>query len=182
MDGMVKEIAERLRGLREMSDYSVAEAAEGIGISEQAYLRYENAQDDIPVSIVNLAAKFYKIDMTELLTGTSPKLRDVCFVKAGEGLSVERYDEYEFQSLAYKFANRKIEPLLVTVSPKDDPQLVTHDGQEFNYLLEGRIKITINKAEYILEPGDSLYHNPQLPHKMVALDDKPAKFLTVILL
>ena len=120
--------------------------------------------------------------MTEILTGVSPKLRDVCLVKSGEGLKVERYDQYEFQSLAYKYAKRKIEPLLVTLIPNKSPELVSHKGQEFNYCLEGRMKVVVGKEEYLLESGDSLYFNSMIPHKMLAMDNKTAKFLTVILL
>ena len=88
--------------------------------------------------------------MTEILTGVSPKLRDVCLVRKGEGLSVERYDQYEFESLAYKYSGRKIEPLLVTLRPDQNPELVSHKGQEFNYCLEGRMKVIIGNDEYIL--------------------------------
>ena len=61
----------------------------------------------------------------------------------GEGPRVERYDQYEFQSLAYKYA-RKIEPLLVTLSPIRILRWF-HKGQEFNYCLEGRMKVVVGK-------------------------------------
>ena len=60
----------------------------------------------------------------------------------------------------------------MTLRPEQSPELVSHKGQEFNYCLEGRMKVTIGREEYILEPGDSLYFNPIKPHKMVSLDGK----------
>ncbi|HHU91023.1 MAG TPA: helix-turn-helix transcriptional regulator [Clostridiaceae bacterium] len=177
-----KDIATRVKGLRLLSGLSIEEVAKTFGVSATLYEQYEKGEDDIPVSLLNEISNYYGVDMTEILTGTSPKLRDVCYVKKGEGLRVERYDQYEFQSLAYKYAKRKIEPLLVTLIPGKDPELVSHKGQEFNYCLEGRMKVIVGQDEYILEPGDSLYFNPMILHKMLPLDNKEAKFLTVILL
>jgi len=182
MNEKVRDIAARIKGLRLLSGISEDEAAQKVGISTEEYQKYEKGEDDIPISILYEISDFYGVDLTEVLTGVSPKLHDVCYLKKGEGLKVERYDQYDFQSLAYKYANRKIEPLLVTLDETKDPQLVSHKGQEFNYCLEGKMKVIIGSEEYILEPGESLYFNSILPHKMLAMENKPAKFLTVILL
>lgn len=181
MNEKVKDIAARIKGLRLLMGITEEEAARVLNLSVAEYQKYETGEDDIPISLLYEVADFYHVDLTEILTGISPKLQDVCFVKAGEGLKVERYDQYDFQSLAYKYKNRKIEPLLVTLDAKNTPELVSHQGQEFNYCLEGTYKVVIGKAEYILEPGDSLYFNPIIPHKMVPVGDT-AKYITVILL
>lgn len=182
MNEKTKDIASRVKGLRLLTGRTVEEIAKVLDIRPSLYEQYENGEDDIPVSLMNELANYYEVDMTEILTGISPKLKDVCMVKKGEGLRVERYDQYEFQSLAYKYAGRKIEPLLVTLIPGKDPELVSHKGQEFNYCLEGRMKVIVGDQEYILEPGDSLYFNSMILHKMLPMDNKEAKFLTVILL
>lgn len=181
MNEKVKDIAARIKGLRLLAGIKEQEVAEVIDIPLEDYYKYENGEDDFPISILYEIADFYKVDLTEILTGVSPKLKDVCHVKKGEGLEAERYDQYKFQSLAYKYANRKIEPLLVTLNAESSPDLVSHKGQEFNYCLEGKMKVVVGDDEYILEPGDSLYFNPIIPHKMLAIDET-AKFLTVILL
>lgn len=178
----IKDIAARIKGLRLLEGLSTEEIAKVIGVPVGLYEQYESGQDDIPISLIYQLSDYYKVDMTEILTGVSPKLRDASLVKKGEGLQIERYDQYDIQSLAYKYSNRKIEPLLVTLNPDKNPELVTHKGQEFNYCLKGRMKVVVGKEEYILEPGDSLYFNPMKPHKMVALDGKEAQYITVILL
>ncbi|HBN84004.1 MAG TPA: transcriptional regulator [Clostridiales bacterium] len=182
MNEKVKDIAARIKGLRLIEGLSSEDVAKSIGLDVQEYMKYENGEDDMPISMLYAVSDFYHVDLTEILTGVSPKLRDVCYVKKGEGLKVERYDQYDFQSLAYKYANRKIEPLLVTLNPDNQPELVTHKGQEFNYCLEGLVKVVVGDSAYVLSPGDSLYFNPMIPHKMVTIDDKPAKYITVILL
>ena len=182
MNEKVKDIAARLKGLRLLSGCDEQEVALKLGLPLSEYQKYENGEDDIPVGTLYAIADFFGVDVTEILTGVSPKLHDVCFVKKNTGLKVERYDQYDFQSLAYKYSNRKIDPLLVTLNPKNSPEKVSHKGQEFNYCLEGRMMVIIGNEEYILEPGDSLYFNSVKPHKMIALDGKEAKYLTVILL
>lgn len=182
MHDKIKDIADRIKWLRLLTGFTEEEVAAQLNITHDSYVHYENGEDDIPISILYEIAGLYKVDLTDILTGVSPKLFEVCFVKKGEGLTVERLDQYEFESLAYKYAYRKIEPLLVTLNPDNNPDLVIHNGQEFNYCLEGKMKVIISSEEYELNPGDSLYFDSGKPHKMVALDGKPAKFLTVILI
>lgn len=182
MRDKLKDVANRIKGLRLLSGFSEDRVAGDLNIPLETYLKYENCEDDIPVSILYEIANLFEVDLTEILTGVSPKLHEASLVKRGEGLTVERLDEYAFESLAYKYAHRKIEPLLVTLLPENKPELVIHQGQEFNYCLEGRMKVIVGSREYVLEPGDSLYFDPGKPHKMVPLDGHPAKFLTVILL
>ncbi len=61
-----------------------------------------------------------------------------------------------------------MEPLLVTLEPHDDSnkeaELITHGGQEFNLCMEGTVKVVIGKHEFLLNPGDSLYFDPRIPH------------------
>ena len=59
--------------------------------------------------------------------------------------------------------------------------LNTHAGQEFNLVLEGRVEIHIGEKSLILNVGDSIYFNAQLPHGMRALDEKPMKMLAIIM-
>lgn len=182
MDNRVKVIASRIKGLRLLQEISQAEAAKALGLSLEEYVKFEDGLDDVPASLLYEIADFYNVDMTEILTGVSPKLRDVSLVKKGEGLRVERYDQYEFQSLAFKFANRKMEPFYVVLDPEKDPDFVSHKGHEFNFCLKGRMKVVIGKEEYVLEPGDALYFNSINPHKMLPLDGEKAEFLTIITL
>lgn len=183
MSERLMEIAARVREMREVAGLTAAQAADRLGITAEQYARYEDAGEDIPISVLYELADALGVDMTELLTGTSPRLHHYCYVKSGEGVKIERFKGYRFQSLAFNFVNRAIEPLLVTVDPEEGRKtsLVTHPGQEFNYVLTGRIRVVIGGASVEMSPGDSLYFNPEIPHGQVALDGKQATFLTVIL-
>jgi transcriptional regulator with XRE-family HTH domain len=183
MSEIVNQIAGRVREIRDDCGLTIEEAAKNLGIQLETYMQYENADQDIPISTLYEMARIFKVDLTELLTGKSPKLHSYCFIKANEGIEIERYKGYKFQSLAFNFVNKKIEPLLVTIEPEDNKKisLVTHPGQEFNYALEGKIKVILGGYEVEMSPGDSLYFDPTIPHGQVAVDGNVARFLTVIL-
>lgn len=183
MSEKIFQIADRIRELRESSEISCEELAQKLNIPLEAYMKYENAEAGIPISTLYDITGILDIELTELLTGSSPRLQSYCFVKNGEAPFIERYKGYKFQNLAYNFMNKKVEPLLVTIDPEENKQmsLVTHSGQEFNYVLEGRIKIILGDKEIVMSPGDSIYFDPAIPHGQTAIDDKPGKFLTVIL-
>lgn len=183
MSEQIKQIAARIRDLREISGYSVEDVAKELKVSEETYREYEGGNTDIPVSFLYELASIFKVELTAILTGEDPKLRTYALVRNGKGVSVERRKEYKYQSLAYNFAHKKAEPFLVTVDSEatDAPiHLNSHPGQEFNYVLEGSLKIIINNHEVILNEGDSLYFDSGFSHGMKALNGKPAKFLAII--
>jgi transcriptional regulator with XRE-family HTH domain len=183
MSESTAQIAERIREVREVCGISRDEAAARLGISQEAYSQYEDAGTDIPISVLYGMAGIFGVDLTELLTGKAPRLHNYCLVKSGEGVEVERYKGYSFQSLAFNFMHKKVEPLLVTVEPEENKNmsLVTHPGQEFNYVLEGKIKVILGGNEIEMSVGDSLYFDPTIPHGQMAVSGETARFLTIIL-
>ncbi|MCX7709080.1 MAG: cupin domain-containing protein [Clostridia bacterium] len=183
MSDQIKQIAARIKDLREISGLSVETIAQELNISKETYLEYESGNVDIPVSILYELANKFKVELTAILTGEDPKLRTYSLVRNGKGVSVERRKQYKYHSLAYNFAHKKAEPFLVTVDPEPDNAAIhlnSHPGQEFNYLLEGTLKVIINDHEIILNEGDSLYFDSGYSHGMKALNNKPAKFLAII--
>jgi uncharacterized cupin superfamily protein len=104
--------------------------------------------------------------------------------RAGEGVEMERRKQYKYQSLARKFAHKKSEPFIVTIDPRmatGKSHEYSHPGQEFEYVLEGTLKIHIHDHEIILNAGDSIFFDSSYKHVMEALNDKPAKLLAVVM-
>lgn len=177
----IRQIALRIKELRDICGYSVERVAKTLGIDPDLYKTYEEEGTDIPISVLYELSKMFGVDLTEILTGKSPKLNTYSVVKKGNGLNIDRYPGYNFESLAYKFIHKIMEPLLITVEPDEKSQKpVMHEGQEFNYVLEGSIIVTLGDESIILNQGDCIYFDPQIPHAQSALNGKQAKFLTVI--
>ncbi len=180
----IKQIAMRIKELREISGISEEDMARQFNIPLELYKKYESGEADIPVSFLYQVANKFNVELTAILTGEEPRLHIYSLVRKGKGLEVERRKEYKYQSLAYNFAHKKAEPFLVTVEPKPDDQpiaLNSHPGQEFNHVLEGTLKVVIHTHELILNEGDALFFDASFKHGMKALNGKTAKFLAIIL-
>ena len=175
------EVSKRIRELREICGYTAAEAARETGTDEATYRGYEETGANIPISVIYHLANMFKVDMYELLTGRTPRLDAFSVTPASRGIGVDRYPGYAFEGLAYKFANKIMEPMIVTVDPQErDPELVTHGGQEFNLVLEGSVLVLYDEKRLLLNEGDSIYFDPTHPHGQRAMGGAAARFLTVI--
>lgn len=184
MQEQLKQIAERIKGLREIMGVSQQTIAKELGITESMYQEYEKGNLDIPVGILYKLAHRYNVELTALLTGTEPRLHTYSLTRKSHGVSVERRRDYKYQSLAYNFVHKKAEPFLVVVEPEADDAPVhynNHPGQEFDYVLEGTLKVILDDHEMILNEGDSLFYDSSVNHGMKAMNNKPAKFLAVIM-
>lgn len=182
MNSEIRQIAERLRGLRDVLGLSIHEVATTAGYTDEEYLKVEKGESDISVAALQNISRKYGIALDVLMFGQEPKLSSYFLTRADAGVSIERRKAYKYQSLASGFRGRTMEPFLVTVSPKDTDEvpLNRHDGQEFIMVKEGTLEITVGTKKMILEVGDSIYLNSELPHGMRALGGKDVKFLTVV--
>ena len=174
------QIPGRIKEMREILEISAIDLARDIEIPFDVYQKYESGELDIPISALYKIAACFGVDATVLLTGEDPKMDTASVCRKGKGVQIERYPGYEFSSLAYNFKGRTLEPLLVYLDPKKEPSApVTHSGQEFNYIIEGTVKIIIGKKEYTLDEGDSIYFDAHLPHAQWAVSGS-ARFITII--
>jgi transcriptional regulator with XRE-family HTH domain len=184
MNEQIKQIAERLAGLRDALEITPEEMAKACNISTEEYLRLETGNVDISVSLLHQIAATYGVELTALMFGDEPKMNAYFVTRNGKGVAVERSKAYKYQSLAAGFSKRKADPFMVTVSPKPDDTPVylnSHAGQEYNFVISGRLLLQINGKDLVLEAGDSIYFNSELPHGMKALDGKEVCFLAVII-
>lgn len=183
MDEQIKLIAERLRGLRDVLELTSEDIARDCDISAEEYRLAETGDFDISVSMLQKIARRYGVALDALMFGEEPKMSAYFLTRAGKGISIERTKAYKYQSLASGFMNRNADPFIVTVEPNDEPIHYNshHSGQEFNLVLEGRMMLSIEGKDLILNEGDSLYFNSKLPHGMKALDGKTVRFLAVIM-
>ena len=184
MTDQIKQIAARLHGLREVLELTEQEVAYACQLTIKDYRELESGTRDISVSTLQKISRHYGISLDVLMFGEEPKMSSYFLTRKGTGISVERRKAYKYEALASGFRGRIADPFIVTVEPKPEGtpvQFNSHQGQEFNLVVEGRLLLNINGKELILNQGDSLYFNSALPHGMLALDGKPVKFLAIIM-
>ena len=177
----IKEIAERIAGLRDACGYTQEEFAGMLGIAPDVYKEYEESGKNIPISVIYEISRKCNVDFAKILTGEAAKLDTYHVVRKGQGQIIERIPGYVFKDLAFRFTKKKMQPLQVTIAPSDKPaELVTHGGEEFNLVTEGSIIVTLGNKEILLEEGDSIYFDPRIPHGQRCGGDKPGTFITFI--
>lgn len=181
MDTDLKDLAERIRGLREACDVSVEDMAANLGVPLDTYEQWEVAANDVPISAIYHMARMFNVDMSEILTGTSAKLDTYHVVRRGEGRVVDRHPGYHFEDMAWRYRNKIMQPLVVILEPGDATvELISHKGQEFNFVIEGTVIITVGDKEFALNAWDSIYFNAEIPHGQRCGGDATAKFVTII--
>jgi transcriptional regulator with XRE-family HTH domain len=184
MTEQIKQIAERIKEIREISGISAATLASTLGIAADDYVNYESGTTDIPVGIIFKIAEMFNIELSVMLGGDNPRLHIYGIVRNGKGLKLERRKQYKYESLAHNFIHKKAEPFMVTIDPDSENKLLefnSHPGQEFNYVVKGTMMTIIDGHEVILNEGDSIYFDSGYKHAMKALNNEQVKFLAIVL-
>ena len=184
MTEQIKLIAERIKEMRELLHTSLETLSADLEISCETLQAYESGAVDIPVGFLHKLAQKYNIEFSTLLSGENPRLRLFCVVRKGKGLSVERRKQYRYETLAANFIHKKADPFIVSIEAESENRPLefnSHPGQEFDYVLEGTMKIVVDSHETVLNEGDSIYYDSGYQHAMKAVNGKPVKFLAVIL-
>lgn len=180
------EIAQRLKGLREMMEITVKEMATVTGLSEEEYASFETGKKDFSVTMLFNCAERFGVDITELLTGVSPTLSSFSIVRAGQGVRTERRHNFSYEHLATHFRDRTAEPFYVVApyekgAEKKPIAMSSHKGQEMDYILSGSLLINIGGREAVLNEGDTVYYDSAQPHGMIAAGGKECRFLAIVL-
>jgi len=176
------EIGGRLAALRDIMDIAAAKMAESLNIDIREYTAYESGQKDFSFSFLQNAANILGADIVDIISGESPKLTRCALVRNGEGYNIARRKAYNYKHLAFTFRDKKAEPFMVTIEPKENGNLTlhSHEGQEFNYLVSGTMEFYFDNIIYEMKEGDSVYFDSSVPHAVKALGGNPAKLIAVV--
>ena len=186
LDYKIREMAGRIRELREISGFTAAQMAQNTGVSEEEYLLCEQGGSDLNFAFLYRCALSFGVDVTDLIEGSSPKLRSYSLTRAGNGQKIEQAHEMIYYNMASGFKNRIADPLYVENKYSDrafhsDIELTTHDGQECDLVIKGTLKIQIGEHTETLHEGDCIYFDSSIPHGMVAADGADCLFYAIVL-
>lgn len=186
MEPKIFEIAQRIRVLRDILGMEVSEVAAAAGVSEEEYIKYENGELDFTFSFLYHCAEAFGVDIVELLTGENPHLTGYTIVRGGKGLPIKRGHGFDYFHLASNFRDKISEPFLVRAPYREDEQnspveVSVHAGQEFDYILSGRLKFVFSGNTEILEAGDSVYYDSGHEHGMIAISPEGCTFLAIVM-
>ncbi len=180
------EVAQRIREMREIFGFSANEMAIKTEVSEEEYAKYESGTADFPFTFIHKCALAFGIGITDLLEGKSAHLSSYTVTRAGQGQQTAKEDGIMIENLAPMFRKKIAEPYWVRYEYSSELQnkpihMTKHSGQEFDFVLNGRLKVQVGDNVELLDEGDSIYYNSSTPHGMIAVDGKDCLFLAIVL-
>ncbi len=183
MEHKIKEIANRIRELRIITGLTVEDMASRTGMSVEEYEQCEAGNRNLSIAFLYHCTLSFGVDMGDILEGKSPKLRSYALTRKGEGQRIEEAHNMIGYNLASGFRNRIALPLYMKLNYRNDAEieLVTHEGQECDIVINGQMKIQIGDHTEILNPGDTIYYDSGTPHGMMAVGGEDCSFYAIVL-
>jgi len=186
LDYKIREMAGRIRELREIVGLTPAEMAVKTDVSIEEYLRCEGGKSDLNFAFIYRCALALGVNVTDIIEGYSPTLRSYTVTRQGAGQEIANAHGMTYYNLAYAFQNRIAEPLYVRSTYDEEAQhrdieLTTHSGQECDLVVEGNLMVQIGEHREVLGPGDSIYFDSSTPHGMIAVNGKDCVFYAIVL-
>ena len=182
----LKEVAQRIHEMREISGLSVGEMAQKTEVSREQYMAYESGEVDLPFTFIHKCALTFNVGMSDLLEGQSARLSSYTVSRKGHLQDKITEDGIQIVNMAPMFVNKIAEPYWVTYEYSEELQdqpihTTRHSGQEFDYILKGRLKVQVGDNIEYLSEGDSIFYNSSSPHGMIAVDGRDCTFLALVM-
>jgi len=178
-------IGKQVRASRKRLHLTVAALAKQARLSTGMLSKIENGQTSPSLSTLTSLAKALQVPVTSFFRGYEEQ-RDVTFIKAGEGLPIERRGSgagHQYQLLGHTIGKPyNIEPYLITIDDQSEVfPVFQHAGMEFIYMLEGRVVYRHANQAYTLRPGDSLFFDAEASHGPDEIQKLPCRYLSIII-
>ena len=186
LDFKMGEVAARIKELRQIDGISIETMAKLTGVSREEYAACEAGEHDLSFAFIYRCALAFKVGVTDIIEGVSSNLRSHTVTRKGEGQKIEQAHGMVYYNLASAFKNRVSEPLYVNCiydenAERRDIELTSHEGQEFDIVISGSLKVQIGSHTEILNAGDTIYYDSTTPHGMIAVGGQNCEFYAIVL-
>jgi len=177
-------IGSQVRRYRKQLGLTVAGLADRAGLSSGMLSKIENGNTSPSLATLRVLSIALNVPVTALFRQFEEQ-RDATFVRAGQGLPIERRGTragHQYQLLGHSIHSEvSVEPYLITL--REDSEvfpIFQHGGVEFIYMLQGIVVYRHADTTYRLSPGDSLFFDADAPHGPEELVELPVRFLSII--
>lgn len=179
-------IGEKVKHLRARKGLSIEEVSRYSGLDAATISGIEDQSISPPLGQIVSLANAFRISLGELFGDSADA--PFCITRCNDKTTATRFGStggksghYSYESLGHKKQNRQMEPFLVTLTPSAEPaEPNQHIGEEILFVLEGQVEVSLAGHTDILNPGDSIYYDSNLPHVVSCHGDTPAKLFAVI--
>ena len=179
-DALAARIGSNLKQLRVGSGLSQKGLAEAAQLSPTLISRIENGLVRPSIATLELIAQFLKVDIGYFFRDEEKQQFVISYRGGRKNVPSQR--GYDIETLVEEMENHFMDPAIVSLKGKeeeDNVELAMHEGQEFMYVLEGKVEVILGSKRFVLKQGDAAYWNGNVPHKGISLSRKPAKTLNV---
>jgi transcriptional regulator with XRE-family HTH domain len=178
-------IGRQIRTFRTQLDMTAAELSRKAGLSAGMLSKIENGLTSPSLATLNALSGALNVPVTALFRKYE-EARDVSFVRAGEGLDIERRGTragHQYELLGHTVSRQMlVEPYLIHLTEESDVfPVFQHGGVEFIYMMEGRVAYRHGDRTYDMGPGDSLFFDAEAPHGPEQLTELPIRFIAVLI-
>jgi len=181
-------IGRAVKELRHKKKITLQDLAAKTGVPKTVLGEIEKGDVVPPVATLLKLAKAFNVGMASFFEEEAPGLK-ISVTRSGERTRIERRPhhhegevDYIYESLETHKTDKHMEPLLVDFQPLDTGDMVftNHEGEEFAFVLEGRLEFRTDDRVEVLLPGDTIYFESDINHSFRSLGEKPAKALAVV--
>jgi transcriptional regulator with XRE-family HTH domain len=167
-------LGERIRKMRESQNLSLTELAQRIGFDPDYLQEIEEGKVSPPVGTLIQISRGLAVDSSSLLSEEKKEQRRQSHRK--------RTKAYSYQSLTPNSEDKHIWAYMVSLDPKKEHEMVAyqHEGEEFVYVLEGRVEIKVGDEVHELKKGASLHFNSGIQHNLKNLSTKHSKLMVIV--
>ncbi len=179
---MFKNLGARIRELRKEKKLTLVEISKKTGVAQATLSRIETGSMIGTVESHQKIADIIGVSLAELYAATDPRLSKTDHLKQEEEHKVTHHTKnVHVELLTQESSKKKITPLLMSLQPDAETtqEKSEHGVEKFIYVLEGEIKVTVDKESFALKQGETLYFEASLTHQMIN-GKKPSRLLLAV--
>ncbi|MFC0599166.1 helix-turn-helix domain-containing protein [Streptomyces palmae] len=175
--GPLPAIAPRLRDLRRRSGLTLEAAAQRVGLSPAHLSRLETGHRQPSLPMLLALARTYRTTVSDLLGEVAPERDPI--------IRADRMEASEAGGWTYWRAGgsaRAMQALRVHVpmhQSRQEDLVRVHPGEEWLYVMRGRLRLVLGESAHLLEPGDAAHYDSFTPHRISAVSAGGAELLFV---
>ncbi len=182
-------LGKQIKKLRLSREMTLQDMSDLTGLSRPLLSQIENDKASPPIATLLKISHSLRVNISHFFQGSSFPPKKIALVRKKERKdAMRRVHEaadsvgYQYESLAYPMTDKHMNPFIMETGYREESELIfyNHPGEEFLFVMEGKLEFRAGNEIHLLEEGDSLYFDSSIPHAVRAAEKKAAKILAVL--